>query len=69
MLPVLVPLDPGVGGSENQAGDDEVDGELAPEVCKLMLVSARCAVLACEGQCSRRCLEGREYQQWLRREP
>jgi len=33
VLPVLVPLDPGVGRSEDQAGNDEVDGELAPEVC------------------------------------
>jgi len=54
MLPVLVPLDPGVGGSENQAGDDEVDGELAPEVCKLVLVSAGYAFLDRHGHCCRR---------------
>lgn len=33
VLPVLVPLDPGVGGSEDEAGDDDVEGEFAPEFC------------------------------------
>jgi len=34
MLPVLVPLNPGVGGCEDQAGDDDVEGQFAPEFCK-----------------------------------
>ena len=42
MLPMLVPLDPGVGGSEDQAGNDEVNGELAPEVCGGDRVSWTC---------------------------
>ena len=33
VLPVLIPLHPGVGGGEDEAGDDDVEGEFAPEFC------------------------------------
>lgn len=32
--PVLVPLDPCVGGDEDQAGNDNVYRQLAPEFCE-----------------------------------
>jgi len=33
MLPVLIPLNPGVGGGEDEAGNNDVEGEFAPEFC------------------------------------
>lgn len=34
MLPVLVPLNPCVGRGEDQAGNNDVDREFAPEFCR-----------------------------------